>query len=99
MTRQMIIDATMNAHALKECRSAETQLLDWLNAHPEDVSLHEIAGLLGIVKSAAQEREATIPLRQGDFAQVDLTELVSCMPPDYEAQEESFGKPVGKEEW
>ncbi len=30
---------------------------------------------------------------------VDLAELVSRMPPDYQAQEESFGEPVGKEEW
>lgn len=29
----------------------------------------------------------------------DLTELVSRMPPDYQASEESFGAPVGKEEW
>jgi hypothetical protein len=29
----------------------------------------------------------------------DLTELVSRMPPDYQATEEGFGKPVGKEEW
>ena len=29
----------------------------------------------------------------------DLAEMVSRMPPDYEASEESFGEPVGKEEW
>ncbi len=29
----------------------------------------------------------------------DLAEMVSRMPPDYQAGEESFGEPVGKEEW
>ena len=29
----------------------------------------------------------------------DLAELVSRMPADYEATEEGFGEPVGKEEW
>jgi hypothetical protein len=29
----------------------------------------------------------------------DLAELVSRMPVDYQATEEGFGKPVGKEEW
>lgn len=29
----------------------------------------------------------------------DLAELVARMPDDYQASEEGFGKPVGKEEW
>jgi hypothetical protein len=29
----------------------------------------------------------------------DLAELVSRMPADYQATEEAFGEPVGKEEW
>jgi antitoxin MazE len=29
----------------------------------------------------------------------DLAEMVSRMPEDYQVQEESFGKPVGKEVW
>lgn len=29
----------------------------------------------------------------------DLAEMVSRMPPDYQVVEESFGEPVGKEEW
>ena len=29
----------------------------------------------------------------------DLAELISRMPADYQATEESFGEPVGKEEW
>ena len=29
----------------------------------------------------------------------DLAEMVSQMPPDYQVGEESFGEPVGKEEW
>jgi spore germination protein YaaH len=30
---------------------------------------------------------------------LDLAELVSRMPADYQTSEESFGEPVGKEEW
>lgn len=29
----------------------------------------------------------------------DLAEIISRMPPDYQASEEGFGEPVGKEEW
>ena len=29
----------------------------------------------------------------------DLAEMVSRMPADYQAKEENFGEPVGKEEW
>lgn len=29
----------------------------------------------------------------------DLAEMVARMPSDYQASEESFGEPVGKEEW
>jgi hypothetical protein len=29
----------------------------------------------------------------------DLAEMISRMPPDYQVVEESFGEPVGKEEW
>ncbi len=29
----------------------------------------------------------------------DLAEMISQMPPGYQANEESFGAPVGKEEW
>ena len=29
----------------------------------------------------------------------DLAEMVAQMPADYEASEEDFGAPVGKEEW
>jgi len=29
----------------------------------------------------------------------DLAELASRMPADYQATEEDFGEPVGKEEW
>ncbi len=30
---------------------------------------------------------------------LNLAELVSRMPPDYQVSEENFGEPVGKEEW
>ena len=29
----------------------------------------------------------------------DLAEMISQMPADYQASEEDFGAPVGKEEW
>lgn len=29
----------------------------------------------------------------------DLAEMISRMPSDYQVSEESFGEPVGKEEW
>jgi hypothetical protein len=29
----------------------------------------------------------------------DLAEMISRMPTDYQVVEESFGEPVGKEEW
>lgn len=29
----------------------------------------------------------------------NLAEMISRMPPDYQASEEGFGEPVGKEEW
>ena len=29
----------------------------------------------------------------------DLAEMLLRMPPDYQASEEGFGKPVGREEW
>jgi hypothetical protein len=30
---------------------------------------------------------------------VDLAEMISRMPSDYQVSEEDFGEPVGKEEW
>lgn len=30
---------------------------------------------------------------------LDLAEMVARMPPEYQVSEESFGEPVGKEEW
>jgi hypothetical protein len=35
----------------------------------------------------------------GSGKKIDLAEMVSRMPPDYQVVEESFGEPVGKEEW
>jgi len=34
-----------------------------------------------------------------DGKKFDLAETVSRMPPNYQANEESFGVPVGEEEW
>ena len=35
----------------------------------------------------------------GSGKKLDLAEMVSRIPPDYQVSEESFGGPVGKEEW
>jgi hypothetical protein len=35
----------------------------------------------------------------GSDRKFDLAEMISRMPSDYQASEESFGAPVGKEEW
>jgi len=62
----------------------------------------------GQVKLAANVRlpeKAKVYVVVPDFGEdgkgekFDLAELVSRMPSDYQAGEESFGKPVGKEEW
>ena len=36
---------------------------------------------------------------QANGKKFDLKELVSRMPADYQATEEGFGEPAGKEEW
>ena len=58
MERSTLVKKALNAYTLEDCISAEEALLRWLNAHPDDLGLHEIAGQLGIVKAAALEREA-----------------------------------------
>ena len=54
----------------------------------EDVRLPENARVYVIVQDA-----------EPDVKKFDLAEMVSRMPDDYEVSEESFGEPVGKEEW
>ncbi len=44
-------------------------------------------------------RNGKILIRKASKRKFDLAEMVSRMPRDYKAREESFGKPVGKEEW
>ena len=49
--------------------------------------------------------KATVYVVVPDFEQsasgkkFDLAEMITRMPPGYQAGEESFGEPVGKEEW
>lgn len=43
--------------------------------------------------------EEEIIIRKLRKPKYDLVEMVSRMPRRYKAREESFGKPVGKEEW
>ena len=56
----------------------------------EDVRLPENAKVYVVVPDAESDVGGK---------KFDLAEMVSRMPPDYEASEESFGEPVGKEEW
>ncbi len=58
MNRRTVVDMVMNAYTLDDCLLAEETLIRWLTAHPQDLGLHELAGQLGIVKSAALERQA-----------------------------------------
>jgi antitoxin MazE len=44
-------------------------------------------------------QEGQIIIKKIAKRKFDLEEMVSRMPRNYKAQEESFGKPVGKEEW
>ena len=55
-----------------------------------DVQLPERAKVYVVVPDLEQNASGT---------KFDLAEMVSRMPPDYQASEESFGEPVGKEEW
>jgi len=56
----------------------------------EDVRLPENAKVYIVVPDAEPN---------GSGKRFDLAEMVSRMPPDYQVSEESFGEPVGKEEW
>ena len=44
-------------------------------------------------------REGQILIKKIARPKFDLAEMVARMPRDYKAREESFGKPVGREEW
>ena len=44
-------------------------------------------------------QEGQIIIKKVSRRKFDLAEMVSRMPRSYEVREESFGKPVGKEEW
>ncbi len=49
------------------------------------------------VEILADEEE--ILIKKKSKPKFDLAEMISRMPRDYQAREESFGKPVGKEDW
>lgn len=44
-------------------------------------------------------QEGQILIKKASKRKFDLAEMVSRMPRNYKVQEESFGEPVGKEEW
>jgi antitoxin MazE len=44
-------------------------------------------------------QEGQIIIKKISKRKFDLAEMVSRMPRNYKAFEQSFGKPVGKEEW
>lgn len=43
--------------------------------------------------------EHQLTVRKVERPRYDLAELVRQIPKDYESREESFGPPVGREEW
>lgn len=55
-----------------------------------DVQLPENARVYVVLPEADTQREGR---------KFDLAEMISRMPADYLVTEDSFGKPVGKEEW
>ncbi len=57
---------------------------------PANVNLPEKAMVYVVVPDLEQN---------ASVKKFDLAEMISRMPPDYQASEESFGEPVGKEEW
>ena len=67
MKRQYLVDMVLNAYTLQECLLAERVLIRWLSRHPEDLGLHELAGQLGIVHAAAQERQLQVPISQASL--------------------------------
>ena len=74
MNRQIVVEKALNAYTLSECCAAEEVLSDWMEAHPDDIGLHEIAGMLGIAKSAAQEQnKATLPMFVNRTPSVSIT--------------------------
>ena len=44
-------------------------------------------------------QEGQIIIKKVSKRKFNLAEMVSRMPRNYKVQEETFGKPVGKEEW
>ena len=44
-------------------------------------------------------QEGQIVIKKVSRGRFDLAEMVSRMPRNYKVREESFGKPVGKEDW
>jgi hypothetical protein len=55
----------------------------------------------GMLEGTGQEAKVHVPedYEERSSKKVDLAELASRMPADYQATEEGFGGPVGKEEW
>ncbi|HEY0078804.1 MAG TPA: hypothetical protein VGB73_09185 [Pyrinomonadaceae bacterium] len=56
----------------------------------EDIRLPENARVYVIVADVEPDESKK---------RLDLAEMISRMPSDYQASEEDFGEPVGKEEW
>jgi len=57
---------------------------------PANINLPEKAKVYVVVPDLDQDAASK---------KFNLAELISRMPASYEVTEESFGKPVGKEEW
>jgi hypothetical protein len=84
------------------------QIFAQLVERVKQLTLDEKQELLEILDGLLIEgtgQKAKVPVVASEFEketrgkQLDLSELVSRMPADYQATEEGFGAPVGKEEW
>ena len=82
-----------------------SQTFSQLVEHVKQLSLDEKQELLelldGLLEGPRQEAKVHVPeyYEERIGKRNDLAELVSRMPADYQATEEGFGEPVGKEEW
>ncbi|MBK9313552.1 MAG: transcriptional regulator/antitoxin, MazE [Acidobacteria bacterium] len=77
-----------------------TKIQKWGNSQGLRLAKHvlEESGMVvgDDVDVIASENEIVIRKKEKTFS---LEELVSRMPKDYRTKEESFGPPVGREEW
>ena len=58
--RERVIETVLDAYSFEECLQAETKLVAWLDAHPDDIGMYDLVSTLATIKQAAIE-EKSIP--------------------------------------